>query len=274
MNKKTMLAIAAMLALAGAANAAAIGTADASSAKMVAAAISAVKSGTTEKEGWTAIQGEIDRRSERLKPGEALAYYVADPALNPADKISFATRGYLFKTYADFTAKLKKLKGPAFPKPTSLPKGYKLAKAIVYLSTPEPASQVYNRLEEELKEEAASGKKTVYFKSIATDKATGGSLIYEKNVGKKKLTMMISAAFLPQNPAEDPGGTPVPAIAEKGAEKVKIKGTEAIYTFDAKASYPASLVWTDKKNKVQYRIYRQGSENKKELIAIAGSMMV
>ncbi|MFC4598916.1 DUF4367 domain-containing protein [Cohnella hongkongensis] len=274
MYNKTIASMIALLALASAAIAPASGAAPALSAKTAVAANSAPKSKAVEDKGFAAIQAEIDRQNAALKTGEALAYYVSDPTWNPADKIGFVARGYSFDTYADFAAKLKKLKGPAFPKPGSLPKGFKLASASVYLATPDSESDDYARLERELKKKAADGKDKVYAKRIASDKARGGMMFYEKAVGKNKRTLMISANLLSSDSDKKSEGAPVPDQKSKiVTEKVKIKGVEAVYTFKSDEVYPAALSWTDKKNKVMYRIQGQGSENKKELIAIAKSML-
>ncbi len=274
MNKKTIVSMIALLALTGTASAQVSGAAPALSAKTVVAANSAPKSKAAEDKGFAAIQAEIDRQKAALKTGEALAYYISDPEWNPADKIGFVARGYSFKTYADFAAKLKKLKGPAFPKPASLPKGFKLTSASVYLATPDSESDEYVRLERELKKKAASGKEKVYAKRIVSDKANGGMMFYEKAVGKNKRTLMISANILSPDSDKKSEGTSVPDKKSKiVTEKVKIKGAEAVYTYNPEEVYKAVLSWTDKKNKAVYRIHGQGSENKKELIAIAKSML-
>ncbi|WP_136605537.1 hypothetical protein [Paenibacillus dokdonensis] len=210
------------------------------------------------------VQDQIDKLYAGLKPGQVIAYYVKDPKLNPSDQISFAGKGFMFQKYNDYMAKAKKINAPSLAKPAALPKGYTFKAGFLYPQNPDPTSSLYQKLDRELKEQTAQGKKTLYTKSLEVVEESSAVLTFVKN----KLVVSVVASSV--NPSEPIGGTPVPGSnPDEKTETLGINGIECTYTTDLKGK--DHLDWTDSANNVHYSIRAKNA--KTDVINFAKNMV-
>lgn len=210
------------------------------------------------------VQDQIDKLYAGLKPGQVIAYYVNDPKLNPADQISFAGKGFMFQKYNDYMTKSKKINAPSLAKPATLPKGYTFKAGFLYPKNPDPTSALYQKLDQELKEQATQGNKTLYAKSLEVIEESSAVLTFVKN----KVDVSVVATLV--KPSEPIGGTPVPGSnPDEKTETIVINGIECTYTTDLKGK--DHLDWTDPANNVQYSITAKNA--KTDVINFAKSMI-
>ncbi|MWV43345.1 hypothetical protein GRF59_06835 [Paenibacillus sp. HJL G12] len=210
------------------------------------------------------VQDQIDKLYAGLKPGQVIAYYVKDPKLNPSDQISFAGKGFVFQKYNDYVAKAKKVNAPLLAKPATLPKGYTFKAGFLYPQNPDRTSALYKKLDQELKEQAAQGKKTLFTKPLEVVEESSAVLTFVKN----KAEMSVVATFV--KPSESIGGTPVPGSnPDQKTETLGINGIECTYTTELQGR--DHLDWTDSANKVHYSILAKNA--KTDVISLAKSMV-
>lgn len=197
----------------------------------------------------------INELSKKLKPGQFIAYYVADETYNQLDEIYFTSLGFVYSKYTDYLAKAKTMNAPTLKQPSALPKGYKLKTSILYLKSPERTSSQYEKLDQELKAKAANGnKKFVYSETMQSNEASAAVLKFEK--GKEQLELVASYIY----PAPPVGGVPVPF--EKPNEKketIVINGVECVYTADSKGR--DHLDWVDEEQQIRYSIWAEDAKS-------------
>ncbi len=229
--------------------------------KIKPAAASSVKS----EKLTSSLDDQIYELTKGLKPGQMVAYYAADKEYNPLDQIYFASKGFVYDTYSDYLKKAKAMDAPALTKPNVFPKGYVFQNAVLYLKSPEKTSDLYKKLEKELKAEAAKGNKTLYTQAIPdANEATAVVLNYEK--GSVKLDVI--ANYI--HPAPPMNGIPVPA--EKPNEKTEtivINGVECVYTDDSKGR--DHLDWVDEESQIRYTIWAESA--KSDVLSFAKKML-
>ncbi|GIO33024.1 hypothetical protein J2TS6_41650 [Paenibacillus albilobatus] len=210
------------------------------------------------------VQDQIDKLYASLKPGQVIAYYVKDLKLNPSDRISFAGRGFVFQKYNDYLAKIKNINAPSLAKPASLPKGYTFKAGFLYPQNPDPTSALYEKLDKELKEQAAQGKKILYTKPLEVVEESSAVLTFVKN----KVEVSVVASFV--KPSDPIGGTPVPGSnPDQKTETLGINGVECTYTTELNGR--DHLDWTDSANQVHYSISAKNA--KTDVINFAKSMV-
>jgi len=208
------------------------------------------------------IQDQINKLYVGLKPGQVIAYYVPDQKFNPLNQIYFAGKGYVFQDYNKYLAEAKKMNAPLLTKPKVLPKGYKFKTAALYLKDPDESSELYKKLDQELKAQAAQGDKSLYTKSLEVDEASSSVLIYVKD---KTEVSVVSTFVMPSQPI---GGIPVPNSDQK-IETIEIGGIECVYTTELKGK--DHLDWTDTDHQVRYSIWAKDA--KSDIVNFAKSML-
>ncbi len=210
------------------------------------------------------IQDQINQLYVGLKPGQVIAYYVADQKFNPLNQIYFAGKGYVLKDYNEYMAKAKKMNAPLFTKPKDLPKGYKFKTGVLYLKNPDESSELYKKLDQELKAQAAQGNKSLYTKSLEVGEASSAVLMYVKD----KVEVSVVSTFVMKS--QPTNGTPVPdSNPNKITETIEIGGIECVYTTELKGK--DHLDWTDTDNQVRYSIWAEGV--KSDVVNFAKSML-
>lgn len=220
----------------------------------------AVASTQTEK----SYEDHINELSKNLKPGQFVAYYVADEKYNQLDEIYFTTLGFVNTKYTDYLAKSKAMNAPALKQPSVLPKGYKFKNSVLYLKSPERTSSEYEKLDQELKAKAANGKKFVYSETMQSKEASAAVLMFEK--GKKQLNLVASYIY----PGPPAGGVFVPI--EKPNEKketIVINGVECVYTADSKGR--DHLDWVDEEQQIRYSI--SAEDAKSDVLSFAKGLL-
>jgi len=218
------------------------------------------------------IAQEIAKLTEKLPSGNILAYYVPDKKSNPADKIAFASKGYVYDNYAKYADKMNGIEAPSLEKPGYMSKGYAFKSGILYAALPDQDSDLYQKLDKELRTQAGKGGKKVYTKQIPVDSAMSSVLNFENN--KKQISLV--ATFIAPPPAGSVPGTPVPYVNPKTTtEEITINDVKCVYTADptSKSALKYSLAWTDEDANVKYTIWTDQAGTKNELVAIATSML-
>lgn len=227
--------------------------------------VAAAASSTRSEKSTSSLEDQINELSKGLKPGQTIAYYAADKGYNPTDQIYFASKGFAYDTYSDYLSKAKTMNAPTLTKPDALPKGYNFKHGILYLKSPERTSDLYKKLDKELKAEAAKGGKTLYTKAVKDmNEATAAVLKYEK--GKVKIDVIATNIY----PAPPMDGIPVPA--EKPNEKTEtivINGVECVYTDDSTGR--DHLDWVDEEHQIRYTIWAESA--KSDVLSFAKKML-
>ncbi|GAB6930997.1 hypothetical protein JCM10914A_49800 [Paenibacillus sp. JCM 10914] len=223
------------------------------------------KQAAAQKNTSVSIDGQIEEWSKKLKPGEVAAYYIANQSGNPLDRIQFISKGFVYDNYEEFLGKAEVMLAPSPTKPDTLPSGYQYKSAILYLENPAKTSDVYQKLEKQLKAEASKGNKKVYFsKPFKADKADTALLSYEK--GKVKLDVV--ATHIQRS--EPIGGTPVPIDnPDVTTETIVIHGVECTYTNNKKGR--DYLEWIDEDHQVRYTIWAESA--KWDVLSFAKKML-
>lgn len=248
-NKMKVALFLAATMMVGSANVYAASNASTSVPQMTAAVSSAIPENTS-----VSFDDRINELSDKLKAGQMVAYYVADQEYNRLDEIYFTSKGFAYTKYADYVAKAKAMNAPTLTIPAGLPKSYSLQNAILYLKSPERTSDLYEKLDQELKEKAANGDKFVYSDIMKANEASVAILNFDK--GKVNLKV-IASYIVPELPL---GGTPVPY--EKPNEKKKnivINGVECVYTADSKGR--DHLDWVDEEQQIRYSIWAESAKS-------------
>ncbi|GGH21428.1 hypothetical protein [Paenibacillus segetis] len=224
--------------------------------------VSAVTQAKSEK--TLSIQDQINKLSAGLKPGQMIAYYVKDKKQNPLDQISFMGKGFVYQDYNTYLVKAKKTNAPALTQPADLPKGYKFTNGLLYLQDPDKSSDLYKKLEKELKAQAAKGGKSIYSTKFEANEVFSSVLKYIK--GKVEV-VVVATRIQPSSPLD---GTPVPFTNPNITEEaIKIGGIECIYTNDKKGL--DHLDWSDTENQVRYTIWAESA--KSDVLSFARNML-
>ena len=248
-NKMKVALFIAATMMVGSANVYAASNASTSVPQTTAAVSSAIPENTS-----VSFDDRINELSDKLKAGQMVAYYVADQEYNRLDEIYFTSKGFGFTKYSDYVAKAKVMNAPALTIPAGLPKSYSFQNAILFLKSPERTSDLYEKLDQELKEKAANGEKFVYSDILKSNEASVAILNFDK--GKVKL-QVVANYIVPELPMD---GTPVPY--EKPNEKkeiIVINGVECVYTADSKGR--DHLDWVDEEQQIRYSIWAESAKS-------------
>ncbi|OMD57799.1 hypothetical protein BSK49_14105 [Paenibacillus odorifer] len=217
-------------------------------------------------------QKELQALVAGVKEGTLLAYYVRDEVSNPQDAISFSGKGFVFKDYKSFAAKFKALRGPSIPQPGNLPKGFTLARAIIYPPAVANDSELYLQLEQELKAAAVAGNsnKQLFSKIISWNQTNLSMQLYAK--GKANFSIVTGSP-----PAKLPEGA-VPFVrASESKKELTVNGRKVVLTTDSAkdASFNTKLVWLDNSGTIQYTLSdnRASTLTTNEMLAVAKTMI-
>jgi hypothetical protein len=214
----------------------------------------------------TASQEElVSKLLAKLQPGEMIAFYIPDKEKRQFDSISFVSKGYGFKDYDALVAKAEQMSAPSLKIPETYPKDYKFKEGVIHLKTPDISSELYKKLDKQLKAEAAKGGKEVYTMPVETgSEGDSTSLTFVK--GSVEILLVASHA----KPSKSMGGTPVPfSNPDEKTETMVIGGIKCTYTTAPKLK--SRLSWTDTSGSVNYSIFADNA--KTDVLRFAKAML-
>ncbi|MBE9917242.1 hypothetical protein G8C92_24815 [Paenibacillus donghaensis] len=202
----------------------------------------------------------------KLHPGEMIAYYIPDKKINLTDRILFSGKGYVLTDYDAYTAKAAQMNAPSLQIPETYPKDYKFKSGVLYLKEPDESSELYKKLDKQLRAEAAKGGKEFYTIPVedGTGEASGAALTFVK--GSVEISLYASHA----KPPKPMGGTPVPfSNPDEKTETMVIGGIKCTYTTAPKLK--SRLSWTDTSGSVNYSIFADNA--KTDVLRFAKAML-
>ncbi|MDR0269241.1 hypothetical protein [Paenibacillus sp.] len=232
-----------------------------------------VSAGAKNDKKTASTKEQIDKLFAGLHPGEMLAYYVPGEEKGPFSTM-FASKGYVFKDYNALAAKAEQMKAPSFKISEAFPKNYKFKEGVIYMKTPDFMSELYKKLDMQLKAEAAKGGKEVYTMPVETGGEGGStSLRFVKGSVEISLTTVYSRDKLPVV-----GGTPVQSTKtpsfvgpNEKFESMDIGGMKCTYVTDTKTM--SRLHWTDANRKLDYQITILAKDAKTDVLEFAKSII-
>lgn len=216
------------------------------------------------------------RVKSMLKPGELAAYYIKDDYINKdngydtTNQIKFEYQPIAYRSYEDFQKELVRTTAPSLELPGYLPKGVKFSYGQVFPFGPAPSGEKdrvkYLEIEQRLKNQAilSSSEKKLFVEKLKWSKAFNSFIYLSDGKSDSAVTIMTS---------HGKGGS-IFKYPSASSEKIQLKYVEAIYIHDE--SDGDKISWYDSKRNTVYSIMVnvQGLMTKKELMAMAESMII
>jgi hypothetical protein len=214
---------------------------------------------------------QVSKLLAKLQPGEMIAFYIPDKEKRQLDFISFISKGYGFKDYDALVAKAEQMKAPSFKISETFPKNYKFKEGVIHLKTPDGSSEIYKKLDKQLKAEAAKGGKEIYTMPVETgDEGDSTSLTFVKGSVEIGLHTFHSRGVEGGTPVKSTKVPPFVGSNEK-FETIDIGGIECTYVTDSKTA--SRLHWTDANRALDYTITIPAKDAKTDVLDFAKSII-
>jgi hypothetical protein len=230
---------------------------------------------TPDTKMWRLISEYDKRVRAALQPGEIVAYYINDEAINAYDKpnkLKYAWESVKYTDYADYMKAMKRDSAPRLTQPGYLPEGfaYSYGEFSPKYSLPgDKGNSEYKQIMELFIKKAMTShdddNDKLFIEPLKWTKSMQAALYYSK--GKTEISLQATKTIgLGLN---QPDGSK--------AEKVTIKGQETIYVHKGSAStfFTNQIGWFDEKMSIAYYIADTSESNltREEFLRIAKSMI-
>lgn len=192
--------------------------------------------------------------ARKLQPGEIRVMYVNHKPSNPDDEVNFSYMPYRYASISETAQKMLSLTGRTLEEPGEFPEGFVFQGAVIDPYIPFYLGDEYNKLRDQLKQEAQSLGQKVIAKSY---KWTGGTATLTYNRGAERIRFSSGPArVLP------PGVTLASLPGDKDEELI-INGREVTYTVFGPHHYDlkAELSWSSKDGSLDYKLDINKSSN-------------